>query len=116
MIKLRLKRIGRTKRPFYRLVVVKADAPRDGQTLAQVGTYDSLYAKVSIDEAAAVMWLKRGAQMTDTVATLLRSQGILARMQGLEGKVHEQALTREKPARRRKLKGQPEPALAQESA
>ncbi|MBI2501869.1 MAG: 30S ribosomal protein S16 [Candidatus Latescibacteria bacterium] len=101
--------MGRTKRPFYRLVAVKADAPRDGQTLAQMGTYDPLYAKVNIDEAAALLWLKRGAQMTATVQTLFKSQGILARLQGLEGKVREHALTREKPARRRKLKGQPPP-------
>lgn len=107
MIKMRLKRMGRTKRPFYRLVVVKADAPRDGQTLAQMGTYDPIYAKVTIDEEAAVMWLKRGAQMTGTVQTLLKSQGILARMQGLEGKISEKALAREKPARLRKLKGKP---------
>jgi small subunit ribosomal protein S16 len=106
--------MGRTKRPFYRLVVVEAAAPRDGQTLAQVGTYDSLYAKVSIDEEAAVMWLKRGAQMTGTVETLLKSQGILAQMKGLEGKVRDNALTREKPARLRKLKGQP--AAAEETA
>lgn len=116
MIKLRLKRMGRTKRPFYRLVVVKADAPRDGQTLAQMGTYDPLYAKVTIDEEAAVMWLKRGAQMTGTVETLLKSQGILARMQGLEGKVRDNALTREKPARLRKLKGKPAPAEGPASA
>jgi len=116
VIKMRLKRMGRTKRPFYRLVVVKADAPRDGQTLAQMGTYDPLYAKVAIDEAAAVMWLKRGAQMTDTVESLLKSQGILARMKGLEGNVDAQALTRQKPARTRKLKGQPAPAEEQASA
>jgi small subunit ribosomal protein S16 len=113
---MRLKRLGRTKRPFYRLVVVKADAPRDGQTLAQMGTYDPLYAKVTIDEEAALKWLKRGAQMTATVQTLFKSQGILARMQGLEGKVRENALTREKPARRRKLKGQTAPAEEQASA
>ena len=107
MIKLRLKRMGRTKRPFYRLVVVKANAPRDGQTLAQMGTYDPLYAKVTIDEAAAVLWLNRGAQMTPIVETLLKSQGILARWRGFEGKVHENAFSREKPARRRKLKGAP---------
>ena len=116
MIKLRLKRMGRTKRPFYRLVVVKADAPRDGKTLAQVGTYDSLYAKVTIDEEAAVMWIKRGAQMTGTVQTLLKSQGILARMKGLEGKVDDKAFTRQKPARLRKLKGKPAPAAEPASA
>lgn len=116
MIKLRLKRMGRTKRPFYRVVAVKANAPRDGQTLAQMGTYDPLYAKVTIDEEAAVMWLKRGAQMTGTVETLFKSQGILARMKGLEGKVRENALTREKPARLRKIKGQPTPAEGQAPA
>lgn len=116
MIKMRLKRMGRTKRPFYRLVVVKADAPRDGQTLAQMGTYDPLYAKVAIDEEAAVMWIKRGAQMTDTVETLLRSQGILARMKGLEGKVDTEAFSRQKPARVRKLKGKPAAAEGAEQA
>jgi small subunit ribosomal protein S16 len=116
VIKLRLKRLGRTKRPFYRVVAVKADAPRDGQTLAQMGTYDPLYARVSIDEEAALKWLKRGAQMTETVQTLFKSQGILARLQGLEGKARENALTREKPARLRKLKGQPAPAEEQASA
>ena len=116
MIKLRLKRMGRTKRPFYRLVAVKANAPRDGQTLAQMGTYDPLYAKVNIDEAAALLWLSRGAQMTDTVETLLKSQGILARWRGLEGKVRENAFSREKPARRRKLKGKDTPAPSEAQA
>lgn len=113
MIKLRLKRMGRTKRPFYRLVVVEASAPRDGQTLAQMGTYDPLYAKVSIDAEKALLWLNRGAQMTRTVESLLKSQGILAQWQGLEPKVREGALSREKPARRRKLKGQGAPAPAE---
>ncbi len=112
MIKLRLKRMGRAKRPFYRLVAVEASAPRDGQTLAQMGTYEPLYARVNIDAEKTLLWLERGAQMTRTVESLLRSQGILARWRGLEPRGREDALSREKPARRRKLKGQAAPAEA----
>jgi len=76
---------------------------RQGQTLGQIGTYDPLHAQVAIDEENALLWLNRGAQMSVTVEALLRGQGVLARWKGLEGKVREDALKRDKPARRRKL-------------
>jgi len=98
--------MGKKKQPFYRIVAMDVRASRQGQTLAQVGTYDPLHAKVRVDEEAARQWLDRGAQMTDTVEALFRSHGVLARWQGLEGKVREDALTRDKPARRRKLASQ----------
>ena len=105
MVKLRLKRMGRKKRPFYRIVAMDVTRPRDGQALSQLGTYDPLLPRVTLDEDALAGWLKNGAQMTPTVRDLLKSQGVLARIQGLEGKVREDALTGEKPKRRKKLAG-----------
>ena len=76
---------------------------RGARSLSQVGTYDPVHARVEVDEEAAVTWLKRGAQMTETVEDLLKSQGILARFRGFEGSIREGALTRDKPKRRRNL-------------
>ena len=103
MVKLRLARIGKKKQPFYRIVAMEGTAARNSQALALVGTYDPLKARVNLDEEAALLWLNRGAQMSETVKALFRSQGILARLKGLEGQVREDALKRDKPARRRKL-------------
>ena len=102
-VRLRLARYGRKKRPFYRIVAMDVNAQRDGQALGQLGTYDPLKSRISLDEEAMVRWLKLGAQMTDTVRDLLRSQGVLARMQGLEGRVREDALLRQKPKSHKKL-------------
>jgi small subunit ribosomal protein S16 len=95
--------MGKRRRPFYRIVAMDINAPANGHALAQVGFYDPLTAQVKVDEDTARLWLDRGAVMTPTVKALLRSQGILARWRGLEGRVREDALTRDKPARRRKL-------------
>ena len=103
MVKLRLARMGKKKQPFYRIVAMEGTAARNSQSLALVGTYDPLKARVDLDEEAALLWLKRGAQMSETVKALFRSQGILARLKGLEGQVREDALKKDKPARRRKL-------------
>ena len=96
-------RMGRKKRPFYRIVAVAVQDPRDGATLGQVGIYDPINAKLDVDEEAAVQWLDNGAQMTNTVEALLRSRGVLARRKGLEGRVRDDVLLRDKPKRRRKL-------------
>ena len=103
MVKLRLKRVGRKKRPSYRIVAMDITSPRDGQALGQLGTYDPLHSRFTLDEEALVRWLKDGAQMTDTVHDLLKSQGVLARMRGFEGKAREDALLKDKPKRRKKL-------------
>ena len=103
MVKLRLKRMGRTKRPFYRIVAMDINTQRDGATLAEVGTYDPIHARVDVDGDAAISWLNQGAQMTETVRNLLKMNGILARWQGLEGTVREGGLTHDKPKRRKKL-------------
>ena len=109
MVKLRLMRLGRKKRPFYRIVAADVTAPRSGGNLAQVGIYDPLEESVQIDEEAAVTWLNRGAQMTPTVKALFHSQGVLATWKGLESRVREDALSKDKPKRRKKLATATEP-------
>ena len=106
MVKLRLSRIGKRKQPYYRIVAMNVSAPRNGRALAEVGTYDPLHASVKIDTERAIEWLNNGAQMTETVAALFDSQGVLAQWQGREAQVHEDALSHDKPKRRRKLAAQ----------
>ncbi len=103
MVKLRLKRLGRKKRPYYRIVAMDANSPRDGQALAEVGMYDPLLSKVDLDEEATLHWLNAGARMTGTVRALLKNQGLLSRWRGLEGTVTEGFLTQDKPKRLKKL-------------
>ena len=102
MVKLRLKRIGKRKQPYYRIVAAHGTVARNGRALAEVGLYDPLHASVKIDEERAIEWLNKGAQMTETVAALFHSQGVLARWKGGEGRVRDDALTHDKPKRRRK--------------
>ena len=102
MVKLRLKRIGKRKQPYYRIVATHDSVARNGRALAEVGLYDPMYASVKIDEERAIEWLNKGAQMSETVADLFHSQGVLARWKGEEGRVRDDALTRDKPKRRRK--------------
>lgn len=114
MVKLRLKRMGRRKRPFYRIVATTDNLPRSGHSLQELGTYDPVHARFEVDEEAAVDWLKKGAQMTPTVHDLLRSKGILARWRGFEGVDRQGALTTDKPKRRKKL-GAAAPVEAEEA-
>jgi len=83
LVKIRLKRMGMKKRPFYRIVVANSTAPRDGRHIDQLGYYDPLTdpATVKIDADKAVMWLQRGAQPSETAHDLLRKEGILDRFQ-----------------------------------
>jgi len=76
---------------------------RNGRALAQLGTYDPLHSSIKINEDSAIEWLNNGAQMTETVQALFSAQGILARWKGKEGTVREDALSHDKPKRRRKL-------------
>ncbi len=81
-VKIRLKRMGAKKAPFYRLVVADSRAPRDGRSIEEIGYYNPLTepATVKIDEEKALLWLSRGAQPSDTVRGLLRKQGILDKL------------------------------------
>ncbi len=73
-MKIRLARFGSKKRPFYRIVVSDSRSPRDGRFIEKVGTYDPLQdpPDVRVDEERLKFWLVRGAQLTDTVKSLLR--------------------------------------------
>ncbi len=78
-VKLRLKRMGAKQKPFYRIVAADARSPRDGRFIETVGTYNPVAqpAEVKIDKELALKWLNNGAQPTDTVATLLKKEGIM---------------------------------------
>ena len=78
-VKLRLKRMGSKQKPFYRIVAADSRSPRDGRFIETVGTYNPITnpAEVKINKDIAMKWLKNGAEPTDTVKALLRSEGIL---------------------------------------
>ncbi len=78
-VRIRLKRMGAKKKPFYRIIVADAQMPRDGRFIETLGTYDPKKGieSVKIDQEKALVWLSRGAQPTDTVRKLLSSSGIL---------------------------------------
>lgn len=84
-VKIRLRRMGAKKAPFYRVVVADSRSPRDGRTIDEIGYYNPITepATVKIDEEKALSWLANGAQPSDTVRNLFRKEGILK-------KVHEQ--------------------------
>ena len=74
MVKIRLRRMGAKKAPYYRVVVADSRYPRDGRFIEEIGTYDPTVspAKISIDADRAREWIKTGAQPTDTVRALLK--------------------------------------------
>ena len=79
MVKIRLRRMGAKKAPFYRIVVADARSPRDGRCIEEIGTYNPLSnpATVNVDVEKAQAWIKNGAQPTDTVRALLKTAGVL---------------------------------------
>src|SRR5579862_8340454 len=78
-VKIRLKRMGAKKRPFYRIVVADSRAPRDGRFIDSLGYYNPCVepADVKIDTDRAKLWIGRGAQPTETANALLKKQGVL---------------------------------------
>lgn len=78
-VRIRLKRMGSKKAPFYRVVVADSRSPRDGRFIDEIGTYNPLTdpAKVNIDEEKALHWLQTGAQPSDMVRHLFHETGIL---------------------------------------
>ncbi|MFS0656048.1 30S ribosomal protein S16 [Bacillus sp. 179-C3.3 HS] len=78
-VKIRLKRMGSKRSPFYRIVVADSRSPRDGRYIEVVGTYNPVVspAEVKINEELALKWLQDGAKPSDTVRNLFSSQGIL---------------------------------------
>ncbi len=79
MVKIRLKRVGAKKQPFYRVVIADARSPRNGRFIEEIGYYNPLTdpADIKIDAEKAKTWLTNGAQPTDTVRALLKKSGII---------------------------------------
>ncbi|MBE6670651.1 MAG: 30S ribosomal protein S16 [Ruminococcaceae bacterium] len=78
MVKIRLKRVGAKKKPFYRVVVADSRSPRNGRFIEEIGYYNPLTnpAEIKIDAEKATKWLGNGAQPTETVRALLKKSGI----------------------------------------
>ena len=84
-VKIRLRRMGAKKAPFYRVVVADGRYPRDGRFIEEIGTYNPLTdpAEIKIDNEAAKKWIANGAQPTDTVRALLKKTGAIEKYVGL---------------------------------
>ena len=81
MVKIRLRRMGAKKKPFYRLVVADARSPRDGRFIEHLGYYDPMKdpVEVKIDVDKVKLWLRQGAQPSEAARSLLKREGILER-------------------------------------
>ncbi|HZJ84935.1 MAG TPA: 30S ribosomal protein S16 [Syntrophomonadaceae bacterium] len=79
--RIRLRRMGAKKRPFYRVIVADSRAPRDGKFIEEIGYYNPTTepATIKIDEEKALKWLTNGAKPSDTVKSILQKQGIMAK-------------------------------------
>ena len=79
MVKIRLRRMGAKKAPYYRIIVADSRSPRDGRCIEEIGTYDPLteLATITVDAEKAQQWIKNGAQPTDTVKALLKKANVL---------------------------------------
>ena len=79
MVKIRLRRMGAKKAPYYRIVVADSHFPRDGRFIEEIGTYNPLTepAEIKVDSERALTWIKNGAQPTDTVKNLLKRAGVI---------------------------------------
>ena len=77
-VKMRLRRMGAKKKPFYRVIVADSRSPRDGRCIEEIGTYDPTKdpSEYHVNEELAKKWLANGAQPTDRVAKLLKTAGI----------------------------------------
>ena len=78
-VKIRLRRMGAKKAPFYRVVVADSRYPRDGRFMEEIGTYNPMTnpSEFKVDEEKVAIWIKNGAQPTDTVKSLLKKHGII---------------------------------------
>lgn len=87
-VKIRLKRMGSKRKPFYRIVVADSRFPRNGRSIEQIGTYNPVSEPVQlkIDEEKAVDWMFKGAKPSDTVRNLFSSQGIMQKFHDQKNK------------------------------
>ncbi len=110
-VKIRLMRMGKTKSPYYRVVVMDSRAPRDGRYIDLIGHYDPRQepSLIEIDKEKAVDWLRKGAQPTEAAAKLLEVSGALTEFKIKAGKIHTVGAKKGEPAA-------PEPDAAEEPA
>ena len=78
MVKIRLKRMGMKKKPFYRLVVTDSRNPRDGRFIEEIGFYNPNSKELKVNAEAAAKWIANGAQPTETTKALLKKAGVNA--------------------------------------
>lgn len=86
MLKMRLTRIGKKKKPFYRVVIAPSNAPREGQFVEIIGHYNPIPdpAEIKFNEERAIYWLKTGVQPTERVKKLLQVQGVWQKFSGAD--------------------------------
>ncbi len=96
-VRIRLRRMGRKKRPYYRIVVADSRSPRDGRFIETVGTYNPLTEpyQVEVDEERVIYWLKNGAQPSQTVRSLLSRKGIWLKWDLMKQGADEAKITEE---------------------
>lgn len=94
MVKIRLKRGGKKKQPHYKIVIADSRTARTGKYIAAIGTYNPLShpIQININESRLFMWLKRGAQPTDTVRSLLSRLGLLLKWSLIKKGVNEESI------------------------
>ncbi|MGB9697643.1 MAG: 30S ribosomal protein S16 [Ignavibacteria bacterium] len=97
MVKIRLKRTGRKKRPFYRVVAADAKAPRDGRVIEEIGIYDPIQNpyEFRVKENRLIYWLKNGAQPTETVRALLKNEGYIYKLALMKRNLSPEAINAE---------------------
>ncbi|WP_226034970.1 30S ribosomal protein S16 [Aquibacillus saliphilus] len=85
-VKIRLRRMGSKRNPFYRVVVADSRAPRDGRLIEQIGTYNPVTnpVEVKLDEAKALDWMAKGAKPSDTVRNLFSNEGIMKKFHDMK--------------------------------
>ncbi len=103
-VKIRLRRMGAKKRPFYRIVVADSRYPRDGRFIEEIGYYNPIVepAEVKLDKELAMKWLKTGATPTDTVRDILSKEGVMKEFH--ESKFTKKEVKAEKPAKKETAK------------
>ena len=97
MVKIRLKRMGSKKNPVYRIVVINSSSRREGAPIQELGNYNPKTKELNLNKAAALDWIKKGAQPTDTVAYLINKsndEGKLVYEQKTEKKLSKKAMAK----------------------
>ncbi|WP_338970569.1 30S ribosomal protein S16 [Spiroplasma endosymbiont of Labia minor] len=84
MVKLRLKRSGKKRAAFYRIVAADSRVQRDGQYIELIGTYNPINNEVKLDNEIALKWLQQGAQPTDSVRTILSKNGVMTTLHDIK--------------------------------